>query len=356
MNRFAPRYSDQELLAIVAAVATHACPEEPLKLTQAGFNAAREEAGYRTVKRADHIVEQIGSPWPEILRLALEDNDSTQTLGARRRHHHTSPLTPAKISHALRRIAELLDSDNLSEHAYGIERDRLVEEDADRWLHGGTLADLLPTAAAIVGAVGSWEQAIIIAGLPPQRSEKLPVYPLESALNDFIINYGFAPTSRMLHDYQAARGMACPDRPKHNYGGSYEAWLRGQLAQGENDDIAVLKDRRGAPKDWEQINVLPAPPGYLMREESARRPWSLADCEDAMRKALDLVGSAQLTKKLYIRLAQAHTLVSVNGMTSALERDEPGLTWVAFRDRIIAQRAQEDRPRSRRKSRTPKKG
>lgn len=259
MSRFAPRFSDQELLAIVRDVAEHGRPDNPGQITQSAYDEARAGAGRADTPRAWRIAQRLSSSWPEVLRLALDADNPEQVIGARTYKRLRLVLTEAEIRHSLRRVADSLGTEALSTHDYNAERERIIEQDEDRWLRGGQQEALLPTAQTIISRAGIWEEALGWADLRPRRRERPPVYPTERALDDFIADYGWAPRRKELLAYQARRGMATTDLD-----GDWLEWVREQLRSGpaaRHGQVRIIHGTDRPPIGWDTAPITPAPDG-----------------------------------------------------------------------------------------------
>lgn len=341
MSRFTRRFSDQELLAIVRRVSSSASPEKPEAITQRAYDAARVTAGEEGTPRADRIAAQLESSWSEVLRLALRVDNPEQILGARSAPRTRGKLTEAEVIHYLKRVSESLGVESLSEHDYAAERQRIINRDSARWLHGGAQAELVPTAATIIAVVGSWDRATRLAGLQPAKSGKLPTYPLESALDDFIADYGWVPRHQHLLAYQARRNLSTPNPPQR-----WEVWIRRQLRSGpasQRKPRRRLKRGEKPPAGWEEQEITPAPKGYLTLRRSSRDPITVSECEQSLERALELAEGERLTQRLYIRLAKENGLASLSSIQDALAREGSDLTWGKLRDRVISERSRRRR-------------
>lgn len=345
MNRFARLFSDQELLAVLADVARHATPNRPDRVTQASYDAARAPAGHPGTPRAQRLAERFRRPWAEAVALALDPAHAVLSISAREASGPRKDMTRAEVKFALTSIAKRLGVSQLSIHDYDTERERLVREDEDHWRHSGRLRDVLPAGQTIVAHMKTWELALALAGLKLRRPERLPAYPPALALADFIADHGFAPTRRMLLDYQARRGMATAD-----LAGPWQPWVRGQFVGGAarfRGVEPVVRPERDAPAGWRDQPESPAVSGYELKRPAR---VTAEECERDTLRALDLANGQNLTQDVYQLLATRHKLVSLSSiqLTVRLERD---MTWGQFRDDMVARRAKQTREQKRRSTR-----
>lgn len=341
MNRFAPMFSDQELLVTVRDVARHAAPDDPLAVTQNAYDKAREPAGYEGTPKAQRIASRWRRSWKDCVALALDPGDGARAIAASKGSGLRKVMTQAEVTTAVTLVAERLGVAELSIRDYDTERDRLVREDADRWRSGAGLGGVLPTAESIVSYAGTWEQALEPAGLKAARRANLPAYPTERALFDFIADHGFAPPRRTLLEYQSRRRLATQFR-----GGAWVPWVTEQLARGPaaTRDAPVIGAARDVPATWRDEPDTPPPPGY-----APKRPVrvEMADCERDMLRALQYTEGQNLTEHLYQMVSPGLGLIGYSSMARTVKR-ERDITWGTFRDEMVAQRAKQARRQKRR--------
>ncbi len=352
MSRFARRFSDQELLAIVADVARSASPQDPSTTTQAAYDQARDAAGHKDTPRAYRIAERLGCSWQEVLRLSLSSADSDKILGRRqgKRQYKQAPLTKAIIASSLQRVAKQRRRRKLKQNDYDQVREEILRQDNDRWRHGGQQQELMPSSAAIVQTTGSWNKAVEIAGLEPAEREPTPTYPLEDAFDDFIEDFGVAPNRPGLNAYQHRRGLATSSGRERNY----TDWAAEQLRTGKasrHQGVAPPTQRTRSPRDLQTRPIKPAPDGYLVFRPRKNQA-TVDDCKRSIAEALGLADGERLTQDLYQRLSKEHGLYALATIQVIAKRQDPPLTWGQLRDQVIAERARQTRKQGRRKPRS----
>lgn len=340
VSRFDVKHSDQELLAIVRAVTESVDPVSPEKITQASYDAARARAEVADTPRAYRIAKRLKCSWKEVLRLAHTAKNSDQIMGARSPDRVRKVLTKAEITHYLQRIAKDLDTAVIGVRDYDSRREELIQADNRRYTHRAGLEELMPSSQTIIKTAGTWEQALTWAGLKAREPARDPAYPAEQALDDFIADHGFAPTRKMLLEYQKRRGVATTVFPK-----PFRDWREQQLTGGianRHGKVKEITHPAQAPENWDETDLTPVPPGYLRLQPTK---FTLEMCERDLRKALDLAGARRLTQDLYQRLAKTHGLAAM--ATIQYVGRAQGLTWGEIRDKVIATRAQRPRHQSR---------
>lgn len=342
MSRFDVKHSDQELLAVVRTVTRHVSPDDPETVTQAAYDSARTPAGYADTPRAYRIAKRLSSTWEQVLHLAHAAGNPDHIVGARARTRVRNVLTKAEITHYLQKAAAAIGTKELGTRDYENHRDKVVAADNRRYRHRQGLEDLMPTAQMIVAFAGSWENALAWAGLQAKVGAKDPFYPAENALDDFIADYGFAPTQKMLLAYQRKRGLVTSQMPK-----GYRAWRDNELTRGiasRHGKVAVITHVAQAPDGWDRTTPSPAPDGYLKLKLDR---YTLDDCERDIETALDLAKGRRLTQDLYQRLAKTHGLAAMSTVQAV--GNHRGLTWAQIRDRVIARRARTVRKQPRKR-------
>lgn len=342
MGRFARKLSERELLVAMRAVAEEASPGAPEKATQKAFDNAREPAGYPHCPRAQSIVERLSRPWPLALELAFNPNPGGQAAKEPGKKRKRPLLTKAEIINALTLVARALSQEELTRAEYDRERERLVSSDERGWAHGGGASLVLPSSGVITAKMKTWDQALELAGLGASELEREEVYPNELALDDFISDYGWAPTRKMLVAYQHRRGMSVK-----NFDGRWLPWVREQLESGKasrHGDVEIVKLAGRAPAGWETHPISPAPEGYAKPQSTDL--LTISDAEAAVNQALDLAGDQDLTQKLYRRLATSHRLMSASTVQRVAKR-ERNQTFGEFVSALVKERAKQPRQQGR---------
>jgi hypothetical protein len=179
-KRFAPRYDQLALLAVVRAVSSYAAahanpPKAPTAITQVEYDSARSDAGFAPSKRAFRICAQLGASWAKVLETAhLEGRPLAQTAG-KLGPQLRALLTEDEVVEALQAVARRLHVETLRPHEYDRELAVTELEQSRAWLHGSSIP-LFPSSSRIDTQFG-WDAALELAGLvrraAPARPAKL---------------------------------------------------------------------------------------------------------------------------------------------------------------------------------------
>ena len=341
VSRFAQKFTDQELVQIVSAVATHVRPDDPSSVTQVAYDAGRAPAGFEDSPRAYRIAKRFGCSWKEALRLSVLAPNPEQVLGIRSYDRVRNVLTKDEVAHYIQVVAKMLKTDRLSIKEYDESRERLTEDDKRRYLHKQGLSNIMPTSQTIVSQAGSWDEALSWAGLRPRMKESVPPYPCERALDDFIADYGWAPTRGIFAAYQKRRGVRTtaiePD---------FRTWRANELDHGlasRHGKVRRLNYTWQAPADWNAKEPTPVPDGYL---RLLSKEIDIEFCRADFDKALDFADGQKLTQDLYQRLATTHGLAKVSSIQK-VGKQNGGLSWGDLRDEAVARRSRKPREQGR---------
>lgn len=341
LSRFAVKYSDQELIAIVQEIARREKPDDPSSLTQKEFDDNRVSSGFADAPRAYRIADRLGRSWADVLVLAFGTLSTPHSLSARGNQSNREKLTRAEVVHYLELTATERGSHELAIDEYDETRRRLVDDDERRYLHRQGLAAQIPTSLTIIAAAGSWETAVGWAGLSKPERAVVRAYPAELALDDFVEDHGFVPTYRMLIAYQQRRGV----RTKW-FEETYRNWRDQQLETGlasRHQRVPVLTHVAQAPGGWQDQSERAVPNGYARIHEE---PVDLERCRTDLSRAVELANGERLTQDLYQRLSRQHQLVALGTIQKVAKR-EAGFTWGEIRDQVIRERAREGRSQGR---------
>lgn len=328
------RYSDQDLLEIVRQVSRHGEPANPVEISQRAYDAARSGAGLLRTPRAYRIAKRLKVPWPRLVRLAHGQGDPAKTVGIRRSPSFRDKLDRREIVHFLLLVSRHLGTNAFTVGEYDEARRTLLEADARRSIHGGNLTRVMPSGQMIVGAAGSWVKSLDWAGLKAPGKRGLPGYPAANALDDFIADFGYLPSSKALTYYVQARGVETVGYPR---GSDYLAWRAEQMKSGpasRHGEVSPRTERGRLHLDPEKIS--PAPEGYASRRTKG---VGLEQAKADLARALDLADGRNLTQREYQHLATANGLLSVATIQAIGERNG-GLTWGELRDLTLGERAQ----------------
>ncbi len=228
------------LLRDVRDLAALANPDAPQAATQRAFDAARERsARHAHVPPARRIAEQFRMPWPEVLAVAYApEHEQGKLLGIKDKEPNSKDwLSDEHVAAVLQLVASRLGADTVSIHEYESEYFGLVATDRARWLHGRQL--LVPTAKQIVAAVGSWDDALRLAGLRAERergpTRKHPNSPtLVDLMERFYAVHHVQPTARALKAFARGNGIPYPSVPRGNvFSNARREWIERRRARGE---------------------------------------------------------------------------------------------------------------------------
>lgn len=199
------------LLRAVREVAEDAGVEDPERITQRAWDAARE--GHELwcgAPAARRIAERLGLRWQQVREAAYTDAAQPEVVYSqmtRSREHGW--LTPDYSAFALRLVAGRLSAESLAPHEYAAEREVILTADRKRWRHGRQLR--LPTADQVRKVAGTWEQALELAGLRPSPKVSPFVAPSISELLDRCYAvHGTQPCCDELRAFARANGIAFP--------------------------------------------------------------------------------------------------------------------------------------------------
>ncbi len=274
-------------------VAALAHPAEPTAATQRGFDVARERsADHATLPTARRITEQLRLPWRDVLTVAhAPEAAQNKLLGVGARGAAVDWLTRGGVRSALRVAALRRGVGSLTLAEYRAEREAMLAADRARWLHGGALR--VPTDEQVIAVAGSWEAALLLAGLssgsPRPRTAQQVALTRGDVIERFHEHYGRRPSRPELEAF--ARGNGLPMRAER--GRKWSAIV----AEWEHQ-----RRERGLPPP----RVEPRPPGrptpkrartrtdHYARDVGAARPgehrakgkWTRANCAAAVTRYL----------------------------------------------------------------------
>lgn len=210
--RFRSRYDLRGLVDVVAAVARASSPETPEGVSQRAYDAARKAAGFGDAPTAKQTAARIGIPWKEALALALDPARSVDSvLGAREGEDDKPWLTSKDVCAALRIVARRLGKKTLKPVEYRLERKRMLDAAKRSYRHLSELS--LPTEGQIERTVGSWDEALVAAGLAPRpRATAGTGVPIVAALELFLETFGYLPSVSQLEGFARAQGIPLAKR------------------------------------------------------------------------------------------------------------------------------------------------
>jgi hypothetical protein len=186
------------LLRAVREVAESGDGEEPATISQRRWEVARDRhATWSDAPPARRIAQRLGLPWMKVLEAAFSTTRSQEVVLSQmsRNRDEDGWMTEDYCAFALRLIARRLKLDTLRVHEYRAERERLLAQDARRWLHGRQLR--LPTTEQVQVVFPTWAAALDFAGLSPASAAPVHRAPtIIELLNRCYEVYGTQPTKR----------------------------------------------------------------------------------------------------------------------------------------------------------------
>lgn len=224
------------LLQGVRHVSEIALPLDPKRVSQRAFDKARPGSDFPDLPAARHIVRSLGMGWADVLALAQEpESAQAHRLSHQQLDTLKGYLTTEYVVYVLGRVARRLGTRTLSRSDYSAERDAMLRHDRARWLHGRQL--ILPSEDQVVTFMGSWEKALVSAGLaapPTERggSAKARAPTIPDLLERFYSHYGVQATAKDLETFARANGI-----PRRGYGDisfsqALAEWKEWRAAQG----------------------------------------------------------------------------------------------------------------------------
>jgi hypothetical protein len=200
------------LVSVVALVTQSAEPKAPEKVSQRAYDAARKAAGYGDAPTAKQTAARLKLPWKEVLALALDPARSVDSvLGAREGEDDKPWLTSKDVCAALRIVARRLGKKTLKPVEYRLERKRMLDAARHSYRH---LSELyLPTEGQIERTAGSWDEALVIAGLAPRsRATAGTGVPIVAVMELFLETFGYLPGVAQLEGFARAQGIPLAKR------------------------------------------------------------------------------------------------------------------------------------------------
>jgi len=229
------------LLQGVREVAALVNPAEPEEVTQREFDAKRVRSGaHAHLPAARRITERLGMSWPRVLAIAHRpEAEQARLLGIAERMSRSAPwLSEKHLAAMLQIVAARLGADSVSMAEYEAERAKIGAPDHVRAMLGSEL--LVPSAAQIELAAGSWDEAMRFAGLrSPERApgptRKAPNSPsLPDLMERFYEVHGVQPTAAALHEFARASGIPYPGAKSGNmFRKAKEEWIARRRDAGE---------------------------------------------------------------------------------------------------------------------------
>jgi hypothetical protein len=275
------------LLRGAREVAALASPGEPLSATQRAFDAARAGSPAHTgLPRARQITEYLGLTWREALVVAHEpEARQNQLLAVKARGSRADWITTEHVVAILRLAARRLGADSLTTGEYRAARATLLAAERyrprnDRWL-------LLPDDEQIIACAGSWDTALVLAGLAATRDRRASrdhsgAPTLVDLMERFHDEHGFQPSARDLRAFARGNGVPYPSERAQRFGAAVAEWVASRSARGLPEPRVVQRvGGRGKRAPDYSGNVGAARPGERRREK-----WTRTGCAAAVARYL----------------------------------------------------------------------
>ena len=272
------------LLARVREVASYVNEQDVTAVTQRPFDGARSRRRFADLPPARRICERLQLRWKQVLNLAAMSPDSRAMAYGQlvRESDQREWLRLEYVDFVLGLVARRLGVETFKPWQYMAERDRMLQEDRTRWLHGGQLR--LPTEHQIAGLCGSWDVALAQAGLARRMTTgngRLAAGPTIPEIIDRCYEaHGTQPTNKEVVVFARANGIPYPGLHGRPWGSCVEEWKDGRRARG----LAVPV---GPPPQAERpdyaVDVGAALPGERRQE---RQVYRLDGCVDAVARYL----------------------------------------------------------------------
>ncbi len=332
------------ILRRVREVASLAKPTEPQRVSQRTFDAAAEAArsgsgrspAHADLPRARQITEQLGLSWREVLGVAHEpEARQNQLLAVKARESRADWVAVEHVVAVLQLVAGRLAADSLTTGEYRAERARLLATERyrprnDRWL-------LLPDDEQVIACAGSWDAALVLAGLAATRdraSRGQPGAPtLVDLLERFHGEYGFQPSARDLRGFARGNGVPYPSERGQRFGAAVAEWVAQRTARGLPEPRVVQRvGGRGKRAPDYSGNV-----GAARAGERRREKWTRTSCAVAVARYLAQLGRGERsTQRAYADWAAAQP----RGAVPAVATIEAFGGWEVVRRDAIAKNGQ----------------
>lgn len=265
----------------IAAVLRAADPERPLHVSMRRFDAARAEAGYPSLPRAQDLSSWLEMPWQDVKAVALDPSrDPHRTYASRTRVDPRPWSNPDGAVLALQRVAEALGQNELAATTYDLYRDQV----------SAATRELLPSSPQIFGLFGSWSAALAAAGLEAASAAKPKGLSVVDAIAVFVRTQERLPGRGELEEFAADPRWAFPlqstaRRPWQEWLAAFEGWWVGELkhpmpepgprqpflALSERELAALPKSTRPPKGWWTRDRVIACVAAYLEQHPEVTR-------------------------------------------------------------------------------------
>lgn len=218
-GRWYSKYDSKGLLVAVRDVALAADADEPDKVSQRKWDAHRGAGGHSDAPSARQICTRLKLAWSEVLRFAFDpDRSLEQTLVGVSKAKERK-LTKRETHFALNRVALELNVRTFSKGEYTTAAEKLITVDRRRMGAQSILGELLPTADQIEHAAGSWDDALISAGLDAyDQPTSKGAMPFADAIDLFIDVVDAIPTRNHIYATAAKYGFSVERASKYTAG------------------------------------------------------------------------------------------------------------------------------------------
>jgi hypothetical protein len=317
----------------VRLIAQSARPQDPERVTQRAFDAAREASGHEGVPKATTICARLADrdgkpmPWREVLERALDESASPEHAERRRLGEpEAAHLDVRHVIYALRIAAGRREAKSLTPDEYEDERREILGEEARRrGLRRHLQAELLPTVGQVEwlmrdssdrSMAAPWDAALAIAELEPRsdlrdqrrhRGRRPDSLPLVEAIHHYVEANGTLPSREQFKEFRRLADVKVETRS----GGWTDALkatieYRAGLGLAEPTEMpATGKPPAGASR---QVKI-PAGgiPGAAPGAKKGKSKYAEADCIEAVRRYLG-EDDGPHNQKGYLLFAGRHKL------------------------------------------------
>ena len=265
---------DVKVIATAAAEATEG--RDPAMVGRRLFNRHREELGITRTPTAQGLEKRFDRRLSQIIRAALGDRrDIGHELGSTgpRDDYISREITEEQLVHPIKGAAFALD-EIPTEHGYDV----WVQDWMRKRERRGLLANPLPSSNTIIERIGSWPEALVLAGLIRRASDLAPMRrvrkrsePAEVILDRCIDETGVLPSRRWFEEW-------CK-RTDTSLGSDYKPW---------GATVERTRARRRAagkrtPASETSFPQCPALPPQRSTIKRASRRWTDDEILDALR-------------------------------------------------------------------------
>lgn len=317
------------LLDAVREVARAAGGADPMRVTQASWDANRAKAGRSDVPRAHSIAQRLRITWPQVLKLAHgRQSDALRALNSLQADKGRKRLTLPAISTALRQAALRLEQPGIDRGDYRRAREQILA--SSRRAHNATAERSLPTLTQIDLVLRqnnmNWAEALQLAGLGAPKRADFSGLDQETSLRLFADEVGGVPVGPVqLREWAAEIRKVSIVHPTND---GLKAAIVSLQASRADDGLPPLPV---AARQAHRAAVTTTP---LVGPRTRRREWTRAEIIDGLVAAIGVLDGQQLTQARLKAAAKDHpgqNIPSWSAVTGCIRRKHPDQTWEQWR-------------------------